>query len=360
MATIRRLQSGNYQAILMVAGGKRISATGKTKDDALKAVFKLAENPTPSTRSKSPKSKSPTPTQQITVGDAVDRYINSKCLILSPSTIQSYRWMRKKRFKSLMTVPLNELSNEVLQLAVNNEASEVAPKTVYNAYGLITSAVGMIASDIKLSVTLPRKLKKDIYVPDADEVARIYPKVKEYDNGKLIKPFLLATQCGLRASEIAGLRKECVKEDSIIINQSMIYTHDNGNVVKQPKSASGYRTIPISPTLSQTLLTGCKDGDLVYDSSSHYITSLWIRFRKKYNLPQHLNFHALRHHFASQCLLQGIPQKYIAEMMGHSGTKMIEQVYQHIFPSALNEYGQRLAEHTDLLLKCDDRCDREK
>ena len=61
MATVRRLQSGNYQAILMVAGGKRISATGKTKDDALKAVFKLAENPTPSTRSKSPKSKSPTP-----------------------------------------------------------------------------------------------------------------------------------------------------------------------------------------------------------------------------------------------------------------------------------------------------------
>ena len=358
MATIRRLKSGTYQAILTITGGKRISATGKSQDEALKAVFKLADNPITSTRSKSP--KSPNPTQQITVGDAIDRYINSKCLILSPSTIQSYKWMRDARFKSLMCMPLSGLNAEVLQLAVNAEAAEVSPKTVKNAYGLITSAVGMIAPDIKLTVTLPRKAKKDIYVPDADEVARIYQMVVGYDNGKLIKPFLLATQCGLRASEIAGLRKECVNEDSIVINQSMIYTHDMGNVIKQPKSASGYRTIPISPTLSKTILTGCKEGDLVYDSSSHYITSLWIRFRKKYDLPQHLNFHALRHHFASQCLLQGIPQKYIANMMGHSGTKMIEQVYQHIFPSALAEYGKKLAENTDLLLNCDGcdgRCD---
>lgn len=40
MATIRKLKSGNYQAIITV-DGRKISATGKTEDEALKAVFNL-------------------------------------------------------------------------------------------------------------------------------------------------------------------------------------------------------------------------------------------------------------------------------------------------------------------------------
>lgn len=351
MATVRRLKSGNYQAILTVKG-KRISATGKTKDEALQAVFNLSSKPTPSPASipiSAPSSSSTTHSTQLTIGEVVDRYINSKCLILSPSTITAYKIIRRNRFKSLMCLPLSSLNNEVLQLAVNQEVTEVSPKSVCNAYGLITSAVGMIAPDLRLNATLPRKVKKEIYVPDADEIAKIYQMVKDYDNGKLIKPFLLASQCGLRASEIAGLQRDCVNKDCVIIKQAMIYTYDNGNTIKQPKSASGYRTIPISQSLSDTLLDNCTENS-VCGMDSHYISLLWIKFRKKYKLPDHLNFHALRHHFASQCLLHGIPQKYIAEMMGHNGTKMIEQVYQHIFPSALSAYGQMLADNTNALL----------
>lgn len=348
MATVRKLKSGNYQAILTISTGKRISATGKTQDEALQAVFKLSASgsdtpaPAPNTAT------AIDPTMLLTVGAVIDRYIDSKCLVLSPTTVEGYKMLRKERFKGLMATPLCELSKEVLQKAVNAESLMVSPKTVRNAYGLITSAVGMFAPDLHLSVTLPRKNKKEIYVPDEEEVAKIYEIVKRYSKGRLIKPYLLATQCGLRASEIAGLTTDCIKSDCIIIKQAKVSTHD-GAYIKQPKSNKGYRTIPISPDFSALLLQNCV-GDSVCNITSHAITKAWYVLRDTNDLPKHLNFHALRHHFASQCLLQNIPQKYIAELMGHADCTMIERVYQHVFPSALSAYGKRLANRTDTLL----------
>lgn len=358
MATVRKLRSGNYQAIVTV-DGKRISATGKTQDDALQSVFALVNN----TQSPAPTlpTSITTPTPQntpqntqpsMTVGEAIDRYIISKCTIISPTTCDTYRGLRRNQLQTLMPIPINCITQEMVQVAINSEAQKVAAKTVSNAYGLLTAALGMFAPSLHLSVTLPRRIKKDIYVPDSDEIARLYDKIKEYNKGRLIKPFLLATQCGLRASEIAGLTVDCVKADCIIINKAKVHTRTQGEVVKQPKSAKGYRSIPISQSLSTLLLKGC-NGESVCGVSSHDITRMWGRFSKKYQLPQHLNFHALRHAFASNCLIQGIPQKYTAELMGHSGTTMIDTVYQHTFPSAMDAYAKKLTNNADKLLISD-------
>lgn len=348
MATVRKLKSGNYQAIATI-DGKRVSATGKTQDEALQAVFSLfSASPAPSAPSAYSAPSIPS-APSITVGEAIDRYITAKECIISPTTCDTYRGLRRNQFSMLMALPLNQLTQEIVQIAVNNEAKLVSAKTVANAYGLLTATLGMFAPSLHLSVTLPRRVKKDIYVPDNAEIARIFDHIKDYNKGRLIKPYLLATQCGLRASEIAGLTTDCVKSDCIIINKAKVHTRTQGEVVKQPKSAKGYRTIPISPTLSSLLLRGC-NGDSVCGVSSHDITRMWGRFSKYNNLPPHLNFHALRHAFASNCLINGIPQKYTAELMGHSGTTMIDTVYQHTFPSAMQEYSKRLVQNAENLL----------
>ena len=77
------------------------------------------------------------------------------------------------------------------------------------------------------------------------------------------------------------------------------------------------------------------------------ICNNWIRFRDKNGFDENMNFHALRHHYASKCLLIGMPQKYIAEIMGHSSTRMIEQVYQHVFGSAMEEYANKIRNKMD-------------
>ncbi len=86
------------------------------------------------------------------------------------------------------------------------------------------------------------------------------------------------------------------------------------------------------------------------------ISKNWHKFKEKNGLPEDLVFHALRHHFASKCLLFGMPQKYIASLMGHSDTQMIEKVYQHVFPSAMEEYAKKLRDECSEFLKCNTKC----
>ena len=42
-------------------------------------------------------------------------------------------------------------------------------------------------------------------------------------------------------------------------------------------------------------------------------------------------------------------RKYIAELMGHSSTDMIEKVYQHTFPSAMEEFKIRISNNIEKL-----------
>jgi hypothetical protein len=50
----------------------------------------------------------------ITLGAAVDNYINGRDNILSPSTIKAYKAYRKHRFQSLMDKKLEEISPKLV------------------------------------------------------------------------------------------------------------------------------------------------------------------------------------------------------------------------------------------------------
>ena len=77
----------------------------------------------------------------------------------------------------------------------------------------------------------------------------------------------------------------------------------------------------------------------------------WRKFFDANSDLYYFKFYALRHYYASKCLLMGIPQRYIAELMGHSSTNMIERVYQHVFPSAMQKYKLLLADSMDMILE---------
>lgn len=353
MASVKKTKSGKYQVTVYIGGEFKVQkvVTGDTKDEALAKALQIKQEMLSgiSAKAEQPTNHfSPAPIVTITVGEAIDRYIKCKERIISPTTLDNYNYARNNQFQGLMSIPIDCITSEKVQLAINADVSKVSPKTIKNAYGLLSSALKMFAPSLNLVVSLPKCIKKEIYVPDDAEVARIYDLVRDYADGRLQKPFLLATQCGLRASEIAGLRKSCIRTDCIMIKQAMVHT-TKGEIVKTPKSITSKRTIPISPSLSSILIANCK-GDVVCDISSHELTQAWWRFRKKFNLPDHLNFHALRHYFASSCLIKGIPQKYIAELMGHADCTMIERVYQHTFPSAMASYANLLTANTTSLL----------
>ncbi|MCM1166729.1 MAG: site-specific integrase [Lachnospiraceae bacterium] len=332
MANAKKLPSGNWRVQKYVGreNGKRIykSFTAETRKEAEYQAAKFAATKQDVCRS------------EITLDKAMENYIDSKNNIISPSTLNHYRQMRRTLSASVGGVKIKNITQEWVQKWVNDLAKTRKEKTCRNYHGFLAAVLKDYRPELVLRTTLPPKTKKDIYVPDKAEVEEIAKIAK---GTPIYIPFLLATQCGLRASEISGLELKNVHEDFIEITQARVRGEKGKNgVLKQPKSVSGYRKIPIDKWLYDTLLENAV-GERVYPFPSSVITNAWGRFRKRNNLDTALNFHALRHHFASKCLLlPSMPQKYIAELMGHKDTAMIERVYQHTFPSAKAEFAELL------------------
>ena len=50
-----------------------------------------------------------------------------------------------------------------------------------------------------------------------------------------------------------------------------------------------------------------------------------------------VNFHGLRHTYASRLAMRGVPLAVIAVQLGHSDTRMVEKHYGHLSPSYVAE-----------------------
>ena len=62
------------------------------------------------------------------------------------------------------------------------------------------------------------------------------------------------------------------------------------------------------------------------------VTKHFTGFVRQHNLPK-MNFHGLRHAYASLCLVAGIDSKYVSESLGHSTISTTLDLYSHIIPS---------------------------
>jgi integrase len=204
-----------------------------------------------------------------------------------------------------------------------------------------------------------RKLKIGEDIPTPDEIKAILAAA----NGRW-RPFLLvAVFCGLRASELRGLRWKDVRfEKSEVRVQQRA---DRYNTMGPPKSAAGERAVPVPQQALAELKEwrlACPKGpaDLVFPNGAGRVENhanivtrgLWpieiaarvtvvekdehgkvSRVRAKY-----LGLHALRHFFASWCINRKadggleLPLKVVQERLGHSSVTMTADRYGHLFP----------------------------
>ena len=78
----------------------------------------------------------------LSVYDAVSKYFDLKRSVLPPPTLRGYKGMQKNYFKnSFGQTLLSDLNNETVQLWVSELASRLSPKTVSNAYGLLSATL---------------------------------------------------------------------------------------------------------------------------------------------------------------------------------------------------------------------------
>ena len=265
------------------------------------------------------------PVASLTVGEAIDRYIESKDAVLSPATVAGYRRIRGNALQGIMGVKLAALTQEKVQREVNAMSKAKSPKSVRNAHGLLSAVLAEYRPDMILRTTLPQKKRYEAAIPSGEDIEKIIQAVY---GTEMELPMLLAVWLGLRMSEILGLTWDCVSEDKIIIKQALVDGEDSVPTMKGTKTYSSSRTLPLPTYIKSLIDCQPRAGEQVISLSRRAIGGRFDTVCKKAGV-QHYRFHDLRHANASVMLALNIPDKYAMERMGHATNNMLKTVYQH-------------------------------
>lgn len=264
--------------------------------------------------------------REITVGDAIDNYINYRDAVLSPKTIREYRNMRKNYCTDLMPRKVRTLSENDIQKSINNLAKSHSPKTVKNFMGLLLPSVRAVDKSINFDINLPQPEKTEMQIPDNFLLERI---MDEAMGTELYIPILLGATCGLRRSEIAALdytEDFDYTKNTVTINKAVVRNSEGLWETKKPKSAAGYRTVKVPGWVMDVIKDAADNG--FHPCNADYITNGYKRICKQLGI-KNIRFHDLRHYYASSLLALGVPDKYAMARMGHATTNMLKNVYQH-------------------------------
>lgn len=320
MATARKLKSGNWR--IRVYAGKDhdpnyVSFTAPTKREAEyeAAEFKLKRK----ARLKG----------NITVGEAMEQYISSVKNILSPTTIQSYKKIRNHNLQDIIDIKVNKLTPQQIQESINEMSKRLAPKTVTNAHGFLTTVLKYLNPEYVSRTKLPKKKKRlrELVKPEV-----IYAAVQ---GTEVELPVLLAMWLSFSKSEIRGIKKSDIKDGYLTLNRSIVDVNGKPVVKEQMKEFERTRKHKIPPYILS--LIDKTQGEYVVSMSGTQISYKFQTALKKNSIP-HITFHDLRHVNASVMHFLGVPNKYAMERGGWKTDETMKAVYQETFSDERIKY----------------------
>lgn len=300
------------------------------------------------------KNKKAATTAALTVGEAMDRVIASKSEVWSPTTYLSNTAIRKNNLQDLMPVKLCDLTQEMVQISINKESLTHSPKTVRNMHGFLSSVLRVYRPDMKLTTTLPQKVKPKIIIPTEEEIFALMDASKDTP---MELPIILGAFCGLRRSEIVGLTTDSVDlaRRTLTIREAVVRNKDKSATWtrKTTKTVESTRTIRLFPQAYETISRVCAalpPHSPLVTLSPNKITERFTNICKR-NIDRHIKFHWLRHFCVSAMISQNIPKEYVYNFVGHKNSKMVDEVYFHIMASVKTETEDKMEAYFASILR---------
>ena len=312
----RELADGRWMAQLMV-DGERHTVYGSTEDEytlkarALKARLLEAKHKAP----------------KLALGTVIDRYIASNRNVLSPSTIRGYETIRKYCFKNWMSREINSID---WQRMVNEEAPAHSPKTVKNAWGLVSASLAAIGEKAP-KVRLPKTAKKELPFLNYVEIQAFLDAIHGQP-GELAAILALHS---LRESEIFALTRADIHDDHIFVNKAYVPDSSNAFVLKNTtKTRASTRAVPIMIPRLLEILPG-EDGRLVTVRPSTVYNRI-NRACDKAGVPR-VGCHGLRRSFASLGYHLKWSERTVMKIGGWSNMQTVHNFYIKLAELDVNE-----------------------
>ncbi len=262
----------------------------------------------------------------ITLGSLIDKYIADNAAVLSPSTVRSYKSMRKTRFSEYMDQPVSRIPYQVM---ISKEASAVSAKTVKNAWRLVTIAM-KYAKEPEPEVNLPKTVRAERGFLDYEQIQKLLPAIKG-DSCEVV--YLLALH-SLRLSEILAL--ESCDGETIKVRGAMV-RGENGLTRKElNKTDLSRRDVPVMiPRLAELLSA------VPVTVSATTINAHLTKLCAAAGLPE-ITLHCLRHSFASLAYHLRWTEKSTMQIGGWSTPDVVHDIYTHLSSKDKNSDVQRM------------------
>ena len=274
--------------------------------------------------------------KDLTVGEAVRRYIEVNDGTLSESTIATYLRIIPQ-LGQIEHVLISRLSQDELQAFVSHLAKTRSPKTVKNIMGLVSASVKMFRPDAELRYNLPMYVRKKARVPNDAEIAALMQAAS-----RKMKLCIALGCCSLRRGEICSVKLKDIKK----IDKSHYALHVHGDCVQdkdgnwvhrdKPKTPESERVVQIPKEIFDLIET--KDPEeYIVDIVPGTITGNFTELRKRTGID--MTFHTTRHYYASLMAYLGVPDFATAEMGGWKHVdKTMKEIYQGVSEERKRQY----------------------
>ena len=301
------------------------------------------------------------------------------------STYVSYESYARLHLEPMLgTIKLTNLSVEQFQRFFNQKQKFLSPKSLRNIYNMLHNCLeqaiisGYLQCNHLLGVKLPPVAKKEITILSVKEQNALHSAA---NTSSTLAAFgiIFTLSTGIRLGELLGLQWGDVDytNHTIHIRRTvgrLLKVDESGNLIpkkdgvptteivtRTPKSITAQRVIPLFPEVWNDLMiyrdkqeTTLSKLDIpLTPSTPIFATPLGIvyeprtyedlfkRTLKEANLPD-INFHALRHTFATRALEAGMDIKVLSSILGHAQASTTLNLYAHALPDHKRDSMQKM------------------
>lgn len=307
------------------------------------------------------KNKSPCLKKSYTLREWFDVWITTFKLNCRRSTLGTYRRSIQVLLNKIGDYYLDDLNAMTLQVAFNELKSDSQRKNMRIILSdMFVKAIdaGYISSNPMLMVNTKKdhKPKQERRVLTEEEEKTF---LKYAEKSKFYNLFIVALNTGMREGELMALRLKDIDFEENVIRVNGTLTYLPNCEIQEPKTASGFRTIPMTKKVQQAIKNQLEYNKKIRrnNPSDEYKDFIFINIHGKPLRPEgirsaiesvlkkinkeepfeRLTAHCFRHTFATRAIERGMQPKVLQKILGHASLSMTMDLYCHVSDNSLHE-----------------------
>lgn len=285
------------------------------------------------------------------VRELVESYIKyKKTLGIKQTTLHGYNRDASRIEEAIGDIRATKLTAFEIEDFIADMAETLSPKSIINTISLLNASynravrTGQVSSNPVQLATIPKRKKPEIVTFSMEEMLKFW-KLLDDERLDYKVGFGLCLFCGLRRSEVLGLREEDVNIPfKCVTVRNTRHQVDGMDIVSDTKTAQSHRTLALPDMLIDAIEDLIEEHHAIQYKHTDYLIqdgfgqplspstfSKHINILEEDNDLPHVTVHGLRHTFASMLNSSGVDIARISRELGHSNIGTTMNIYTHIF-----------------------------